>query len=135
MIKSKQLIPRFAEAISRLGGDEGLLREMAAITSADLPEVINETDQALCAGKSDQAASGLHKLKGMLSTFETGGATIEIEEMLSFARHREVAKAKTKFDHHRSEIDELVAEIALIATESFCGSGFQPALPIRFRKP
>ena len=114
---SEQLAPRFAEAVARLDGDESLLREMAAITSADLPGVISETDRALRDGNSDQAASGLHKLKGMLSTFETGGVTIEVHEMLELARREEIAEAKRSFDRHSSELDQLVAEITSIAAE------------------
>jgi len=114
---SEQLAPRFDEAVKRLDGDESLLREMAAITSADLPDVIDETDRALTAGNSEQAASGLHKLKGMLSTFETGGVTIEVHEMLELTRREEVTEAKKSFDRHRSELNELVADITSIAAE------------------
>jgi len=112
---SEQLASRFAEAVARLDGDESLLREMAAITSADLPEVIVETDRALAAGNSEQAASGLHKLKGMLSTFETGGVTVEVHEILEMTRRGDVAEAKRSFDRQRPEIDELVTEITSIA--------------------
>ncbi|MGB7347210.1 MAG: Hpt domain-containing protein [Pirellulaceae bacterium] len=100
-----------------MDGDESLLRQMAAITSADLPEVIEQTDRALTAGNSEQAGSGLHKLKGMLSTFETSGVTIEVHEMLELLKRGEVAEAKKCFDRHRSELDELVAEISSIAAK------------------
>ncbi|WP_186776558.1 Hpt domain-containing protein [Rubripirellula reticaptiva] len=117
MNKSEELASRFGEAIARLDGDESLLREMAAITAADLPEVIDETDQALQVGDSEQAASGLHKLKGMLSTFETGGVTVEVHEMLEMARRDGVVEAKRSFDRHRSELNDLVAEITAIAAK------------------
>lgn len=72
--KPNELSIRFAAAIARMDGDEGLLRKLAAITSADLPQVIEETGLALREGKSEQVALGLHKLQGMLGIFETGSS-------------------------------------------------------------
>jgi hypothetical protein len=90
---------------------------MAAITSADLPDVIKETQAALQVADEAAAASGLHKLKGMLSTFDTRGVTIEIHEMLDLARSQELAEAQKKFVRHKTELDALVNEISSIAVQ------------------
>ncbi|TWU58252.1 hypothetical protein [Rubripirellula reticaptiva] len=52
------------------------------------------------------------KLKSLLSTFQTDGATVELQDILSMARHPDVAEAERKFNQHRAELDELVAAIA-----------------------
>ena len=102
MSKNQKLPNRFAEAIERLDGDERLLREMAAITSADLPDVIRETEMALAEGDCEHAASGLHKLKGMLSTFESNGVTLEIQEMLDLARKEKAEQAHQEYEQHKA---------------------------------
>ena len=115
--KSDPLSTRFDQAIARMDGDVGLLRKMAAMTSPDFPDVIDETVHALRAGDAEQAETGLHKLKGMLSIFDADGVTVEVHEMLRLVRQDEFVEAKEHFDLHRPSLDKLVAEITSIAIE------------------
>lgn len=116
MSKTQKLPARFAEAVERLDGDEGLLRKMAAITAADLPEAITETEHAIRDGDVRQAASGLHKLKGMLSTFETSGVAIQIHDMLDLARKGKDSLLRQEYNARKAEIKELASAIASIAS-------------------
>jgi len=82
---AQNIPPRFRPALERLDGEVSLLCEMAAITAEDLPEVKEATETALEEGDCEQAASGLHKLKGMLSTFDADGVVLDIQEVLDAA--------------------------------------------------
>lgn len=109
---------RFAEAINRLDGDFGLLCEMAAITCEDLPEVRGKAEAAIAEGDVAETASGLHKLKGMLSTFESEGVTLEIQEMLDSARKGDIGEVRRAYEQHRGELDELICQINGLAEQS-----------------
>ena len=88
---------------------------MAAITAADLYDVINETEEALALSDGERAATGLHKLMGMLSTFEANGVTLEIQAILDLTRKMKLDDARKEYERHKSEIDVLVQEIASFA--------------------
>ena len=106
----------FPEAVKRLDGDEGLLRELAAITATDLPEVIAETEMAIRDQDMQQAVSRLHKLKGMLSMYESGGVVEQIHDMFDLARKGKASLLRHEYEGNRAEIRELANAIASIAS-------------------
>lgn len=107
-----QPIPeRFAEAVARLDGDISLLREMAAINSEDLPDVKRQIEAAIQAADAEASASGLHKLKGMLSTFESDGVVLDIQELLDAARRGAMSDVQEGYRQHIGAINELIAEV------------------------
>lgn len=115
-VGSTQRVPEwFRAAIERLDGSTDLLREMAVITTEDIPEVMEAAETSIRRGDGDQAASHLHKLKGMLSTFESGGVTLEIQELVDLARHGEIDQLQNGFKRQRGEIDRLIDEVAAIS--------------------
>jgi hypothetical protein len=89
---------------------------MALITSEDLPDVIRETETAIEEGNGKQAASGLHRLKGMLSTFESDGVALDIQDMLDAARQRRMAEVQRAYRQHRPDIAELVQQVVKLAS-------------------
>ncbi len=102
---------RFSAALKRLDGDWDLLCEMAAITAPDCPDVIRQIECDLGEGICDSAARNLHKLKGMLSTFDCDGAVLEIQELIDLARRAQLDDLRKGFQVSRKPIDELVEEI------------------------
>jgi HPt (histidine-containing phosphotransfer) domain-containing protein len=113
MNDSLERIPqRFSSALDRLDGNVELLREMAQITAEDLPEVCAEVESAISQGDCDSATQGIHKLKGMLSTFESDGVTLEIQELLDLSRKRRAGELESQFDSKRDAIAELCDQIA-----------------------
>lgn len=117
MSRTKNEIPtRFAPALDRLDGDISLLREMASITSEDLPEVRVAVKKAIADGDCERSAANLHKLKGMLSTFESEGVTLEIQEMLDLARKGKVSNVQEAFKQYESAIDELARQVSNLAS-------------------
>ncbi|MCD0462832.1 Hpt domain-containing protein [Roseiconus lacunae] len=105
---------RFAGALQRLDGDFELLCEMAAVTLPDCPDVLARIQNDLDADDSAKAASSLHKLKGMLSTYETDGVVIEIQEMLAMARRGNLEELKVLFAKELPRIEALIQEIQVL---------------------
>lgn len=115
MAEAQGIPAKFGDAVLRLDGDVDLLRDMAMITSEDLPEVKQKTEASIEAGDAKEAASGLHKLKGMLSTFEADGVVLEIQDLLDAARKGAMEEVQEGYRNNREAISELIAEIRALA--------------------
>ncbi|MCO8120119.1 Hpt domain-containing protein [Stieleria sp. TO1_6] len=118
MNRTSNIKQRFAAAIERLDGDVDLLCEMAAITAPDCPAVLEQIESSLGQGECESAAAPLHKLKGMLSTFDADGVALEIQEMLEHARRGHLQELRQSFDQHQHEIVQLIDEIRGLAGAS-----------------
>lgn len=102
---------RFAEALHRLSGDCDLLVAMASMVKADAPVIWREVQDHMESEQwQDMAASG-HKLKGMLSTFDTGSPIPELQEMIVAARKERISEAKACFGTCRPAVEQLMREI------------------------
>ena len=115
MNKTSDLRERFAHAIERLDGDFELLCDMAALTVPDCPDVMAQIEAGFEAEDADATASALHKLKGMLSTYDSDGVVLEISEMLSMARRNHLKEAEALYRQELPKINSLIKEI-----ESLC---------------
>ena len=96
-MNEQQIQSRFGPALKRLDGDVELLCEMAAITAPDCAAVIARVSQAMSESDAEEAARALHKLKGMLSTFDTDGAVLEIQDILDQTRRGRLKEASVSF--------------------------------------
>ena len=71
-------------ALSRVGGDVELLKEIAVLFLDDYPRSLSELRQALDAGDAKSIERAAHGLKGSVSNFGAGpavGAAMELETM------------------------------------------------------
>lgn len=112
---------RFNAAIERLDGDVDLLRQMAALTASDLPHVVQSCDEAIADGDQVRAATRLHKLKGMLSQFDSGNVTLKIQRVLDMVRQGDQVGMRQAYDLLHTDIELLTAEVVILgnqATES-----------------
>lgn len=109
---------RFQDAVVRLDGDAALLRQMAAMTSPDFAGLIADSESAIRDNDGEAAVRSLHKLKGMLSTFESDGVVLEIQEMIAAARKGNVTSAGEHFRRHRGQIEELVDVVTQFSQSS-----------------
>ncbi|WP_217481846.1 PAS domain S-box protein [Burkholderia lata] len=83
------------QALSRLGGDEELLRELARMLIDEAEQKIAEIDRAIAADDWEKLARAAHKLKGDAGTFASGSladATAALERAARDSR-REAAVA------------------------------------------
>ena len=106
---------RFAEALKRVSGDCQLLAAMAGMVAEDAPAVLNDLREQVAAKEMQEVAATAHKLKGMLSTFETAGPVLELEELISSARQGQVQETASLFKLFERQIHELLNEIFEIA--------------------
>jgi HPt (histidine-containing phosphotransfer) domain-containing protein len=70
-------------ALSRAGGDEELLRELAALFLDDYPRVLDELKKAIAAGAAAGIEHHAHSLKGSVANF---GAPEVVAAALSLER-------------------------------------------------
>ena len=89
---------------------------MAAISSEDLPDVISSIEAAIAEDNCEVAALSLHKLKGMLSTFDAGSVALEIQIAVDAARKGNAEEVRIGYQRHKSDIEQLVTEIADLAS-------------------
>ena len=71
-------------ALSRVGGDVELLREIAVIFLGDYPRSIAEIRAAIVAGDGSQLEASAHSLKGSVANFGARAAveaTMRLEQM------------------------------------------------------
>ncbi|GAA5510466.1 hypothetical protein Rcae01_05974 [Novipirellula caenicola] len=73
----------FAEALGRLGGDEDLLRELAAILVDDVPPLVQGLQSAIASGDFSEAHRDSHALKGLVVTFDERGCGLMISELMT----------------------------------------------------
>ena len=107
---------RFAIAIDRVAGDVDLLVSIAAIVTEDVPAVIAKFKDQLATGKLTEVPVTGHQLKGMLSTFETRGAVVLLQEVIASAREGNQQGANDAFHHCDAEIVSLIEEIKQLGT-------------------
>ncbi len=105
---------RFAAALLRVAGDCELLAAMASMVAEDAPEVLNNLRDQIALQDTQQVASTAHKLKGMLSTFETAGPMLELEELISSAKKGHPKDVASHFAAVEGEIEVLLNEICLL---------------------
>jgi len=102
---------RFATAIDRVAGDVDLLVSIAAIVTEDVPAVFAKFKDQLASGNLTEVPVTGHQLKGMLSTFETRGAVVLLQEVIVSAREGNQQEADDAFRRCAAEIGSLIDEI------------------------
>jgi Hpt domain len=109
---------RFADALARVAGDCELLVAMAAMVAEDAPAVLQELRDSVATKDMENTAVTAHKLKGMLSTFETAGPVLELEELISSARAGKEADVKLQLKVYEPRLTKLLDEISSLATST-----------------
>ncbi len=102
---------RFAAALNRMAGDEDLMEAMAELVVADAPEILAELKEQFEQNESQEAASTAHKLKGMLSSFETGSPIPELQSVIDELRAGRLTEAYLIYQSCSGAIEDLVGEI------------------------
>jgi len=102
---------RFATAIDRVAGDVDLLVSIAAIVTEDVPAVFAKFKEQLATGLLTEVTVTGHQLKGMLSTFETRGPVVLLQEVISSARKGNQQEADDTFHRCAAGISSLIEEI------------------------
>ncbi len=109
---------RFAPALNRVAGDVELLVSIAALVSEDAPEVFTSLQSQLSKRALSEVAALGHQLKGMLSTFETDGPVIILQELIHSARAGDQAEAERVLRRCNKELGDLIDEIKRLGDSS-----------------
>ena len=92
-----------------------MLREMAVMTVPEFAPLVEQSSHCIAESDLDGAVRALHKLKGMLSTFESDGVVLEIQEVIQAGRSGRGDVTSSLWEHHRPAIRDLIDEIKTFA--------------------
>jgi len=94
-------------ALSRVGGDAVLLRELAGLFLKELPNLVRAIRDNLAGGKLADAGNAAHQLKGLLGQFGAAGAQALALAVEQAARAGNAAEAAKRFGELERVTDEL----------------------------
>lgn len=96
-----------ALALERVGGDHGLLREIAALFLGEYPRIMGEIRVALATGNAAAVERAAHSLKGSVGNFGAQQAYDAALRLEMIARNRDLSGAAAAFDELASALDSL----------------------------
>lgn len=106
---------RFAEALSRLAGDEEMFETLALICAEDAPAMWGKMATQIEQGDLAAYAKSAHAIKGLLSTFETNEPVCEIQSAIDAAREGDSKAAKALHSSLHGSVEKLIGEIESVA--------------------
>jgi two-component system sensor histidine kinase/response regulator len=104
-------------ALSRVGGDMDLLREIGALFLQEYPPVIRELRAAVTERDPKRIERRAHSLKGSVSTFGVGAAFQAAVELEKQGRSGDLAQVDANFQQFESSLARLCAEIQNLIEE------------------
>jgi HPt (histidine-containing phosphotransfer) domain-containing protein len=84
-------------ALSRVGGDTELLREIAVLFLSELPTTLEEIRAAIQAGDAESLERSAHGLKGAVANFGARAAVDAAFRLETIGRSRNLADASAAF--------------------------------------
>jgi HPt (histidine-containing phosphotransfer) domain-containing protein len=105
-------------ALMRVGGDEELLREVAALFLENETLMMDAIRGALLAGDAASVELNAHSLKGSISNFGADDAVAIALSIESLGRERALNGAWQKFDQLEKAMHELRPELERLAGPS-----------------
>jgi HPt (histidine-containing phosphotransfer) domain-containing protein/CheY-like chemotaxis protein len=91
--------------LTRVGGDQNLLRELVEVFCQDCPRMMNEIADAIRSGNATVLNDTAHSLKGMIAFFGIRSATSAALKLETLGRQGDLGQAQTAYA-------ELVREVA-----------------------
>jgi two-component system sensor histidine kinase/response regulator len=79
--------------LERVGGDDGLLREITKIFLEEYPTLLDEIRSAVAAGDAQRIERAAHSLKGAVANFGAAAATDAAYQMESVGRRGQIEQA------------------------------------------
>jgi CheY-like chemotaxis protein len=98
--------------MNSISGDMGLLDDLIDVFLSNSTELVREMQQAIEFRDSSALGSAAHSLKGAVSTFSAGNAIHAAMSVECLAREEDLDGATEAFDRLRSELDQLIDELA-----------------------
>jgi HPt (histidine-containing phosphotransfer) domain-containing protein len=105
----------WAAGLERVGGDEGLLREIAGLMSSECPKLLADIQRAIAARDAAKLKLAAHTLKGSLDNIGALAARVHAQELETQGRDNQLADASAACRRLELELDRLQPELAAFA--------------------
>jgi len=104
-------------ALSRVGGDLELLREIGALFLQECPPAVQELRRAVALRDAHRIERNAHSLKGSVSTFGAGAAFQAALELERQGHNRDLTQVESSLLRFESSVKLLCAELQVLIAE------------------
>lgn len=104
-----------ALALSRVGGDEELLREIAGLFLDDYPSLVGKIQEALAKQDAQGLERASHSLKGSVANFGAEPAYQAALELEKIGRSKDLGHAASAFLNLQRSLESLQPELTALA--------------------
>ena len=105
----------WAQAMDRVGGDAGLLREIAALFLDDAPDMMEKVREAIGRRDPDALERAAHSVKGCVATFGAAPAVEAARELELAGRSRNLSEIGPALARLEAALQKLTPELSLVA--------------------
>jgi HPt (histidine-containing phosphotransfer) domain-containing protein len=109
------LVLNRALALSRVGGDEDLLREIAGLFLEDYPQLVDKIRAALESNDAHALERASHSLKGSVANFCADSAYQAALELERIGRANDMAHAREAYERLDASLKSLQPELLALA--------------------
>ena len=109
---SEQFVWSPEQMIARLGGDEGLARQLVTLFLAECPRMMAQVRESVEQGRSaDAIRRTAHAFKGSVSNFATAGPAVTAFELENIGREARVSEAPAVLTRLEREVASLLDQL------------------------
>jgi len=94
-------------ALSRVGGNEQILIDIARFFVEDTPKILDEMAQSLQSRDHQEAARRAHSLKGLAANFDAVACVASAQALEDLCNAQKWDQAEGAFEHVRQEISRV----------------------------
>jgi PAS domain S-box-containing protein len=109
--------------LTRVGGDEKLLRELVDVFYQDCPRLMSEIATAIRAGNASALNEAAHSLKGMVAFFGMRSVTAAALKLETLGRQGELEQAAGAYTELTREVAQLQQALAPLRSAADASSG------------
>ena len=106
--------------LGRLGGDEPLARQLAALFLGECPRMMIAIREAVALGSAEDLRRAAHAFKGSVGNFTDGPPMTTAFELEQIGRDNRIAAAPAVLSRLDAEVDALVADLQKFEKEAAC---------------
>ena len=119
MVRTEAIAPVLDRqtALSRVGGDVELLREVGFLFLKECPTAMSDLRSAVAARDADRIERGAHSLKGSVSTFGAGPAFQAALELERQGRSRDLREVESNLQRFESSLERLCFELQTLVSQ------------------
>jgi HPt (histidine-containing phosphotransfer) domain-containing protein len=101
--------------VTRLGGDDALARQLAALFLEECPQMLERVRESLQQTDPDVVRRAAHAFKGSVANFVDGGAAASALELETIGRDNRLSEAPPVLERLEREIATLLVDLRQFA--------------------